>query len=999
MIVLHASFCEDRLLLWREPEEGKAALPAAVAELGAGFKPAQRAAGEAVAWLPMSEGRPAPSTALLVGSDPPNDDCYLAPSIVSVLPLDAQQTIDLLAACAGKRMAAPGILIGEDLAYWTASLSFAAGLVTRGQFLPGLKSENGGHAARWMPVFIGADAARLHALAKAMPPAARALTWETSGEEPPVVAAEPLVAAFTGFVADGLVRSSAAPAKPRALESIHDRWLEALTSAAGSIKGSAAELNALADQLSQWQRPIRISTRAPFRLCFRLEEPDDERAPWRVQYLLQGAKDPSLILPAAEAWKPRRSALAALGGDASAVREHLLASLGQAAGICPHIERSLKETAPDGYGTDAAGAHQFLRETAGALEQSGFGVMLPAWWTRGGAAVRLKARARVNSPAMAGASGLSLDALVQFDWELALGEEKISRAELAALARLKAPLVKLRGQWVEANTAEIQAALEFLKKNGAGQATVRDIVRMAIGAAEQTGPLEVDGVTATGWVGDLLGQLESRAPFEELPQPEGLMGTLRPYQRRGYSWLDFLKRLGLGACLADDMGLGKTVQTLALIQRDRAAGETRPALLVCPTSVVGNWQKEAARFTPELPVLVHHGVGRNRGPAFVSEALRHAIVLSSYALLHRDQEILRQVDWAGVILDEAQNIKNPETKQARAARSFKCGYRVALTGTPVENNVGDLWSLIEFLNPGFLGSHSAFRKRFFLPIQVYSDHGAAERLRRITGPFVLRRLKTDKSVIADLPDKLEMKVFCNLTREQASLYEAAVRDAQAAIESAEGIGRRGLVLATLMKLKQVCNHPAQFLKDNSAIPGRSGKLARLGEMLEEALEVGDRSLIFTQFTEMGEILHRHLQETFGIEVLFLHGGTPKKRRDGIVERFGREDGPRIFLLSLKAGGTGLNLTSASHVFHFDRWWNPAVENQATDRAFRIGQTRNVQVHKFVCAGTLEEKIDEMIERKKDVAGRVIGAGEGWLTELSNAELRNLFALRKDAIGE
>jgi SNF2 family DNA or RNA helicase len=367
--------------------------------------------------------------------------------------------------------------------------------------------------------------------------------------------------------------------------------------------------------------------------------------------------------------------------------------------------------------------------------------------------------------------------------------------------------------------------------------------------------------------------------------------------------------------------------------------------------------------------------------------------------LHRDLEVLQGVPWAGVILDEAQNIKNPETKQARAARSLRCDYRIALTGTPVENNVGDLWSLMEFLNPGFLGSQSGFKKRFFLPIQIYGDPQAAERLRRVTSPFILRRLKTDKTIIADLPEKLEMKVYCTLTREQASLYAAVVKDAEEALQAAEGIGRKGLVLATLSKLKQVCNHPAQLLKDGSAIGGRSGKLARLTEMLEETLEVGDRSLIFTQFREMGELIHRHLRETLGVELFFLHGGTPKRQRDGMVERFGKDDGPRLFLLSLKAGGVGLNLMRANHVFHFDRWWNPAVEDQATDRVFRIGQTKNVQVHKFLCAGTLEEKIDEMIERKKSVAGQVVGTGEGWLTELSNAELKNLFALRKEAVGE
>jgi len=448
------------------------------------------------------------------------------------------------------------------------------------------------------------------------------------------------------------------------------------------------------------------------------------------------------------------------------------------------------------------------------------------------------------------------------------------------------------------------------------------------------------------------------------------------------------------------MGLGKTIQTLALIQRDQEAGGKRPVLLVCPTSVVNNWRKEAARFTPDLPVMVHHGAGRRSGAAFGKEALKQAIVVSSYALVHRDIESLQKVDWAGVVLDEAQNVKNPETKQARAARALSSGYRVALTGTPVENNVGDLWSIMEFLNPGFLGARTGFKQNFFIPIQAGHDPEAAKRLKRITGPFILRRLKTDKSIISDLPEKQEMKVFCTLTREQATLYAAVLNEAEKTLGSAEGIERKGVILGTLSKLKQVCNHPAQFLGDNSSVPGRSGKLARLTEMLEEIVEVGDRALVFSQFAGMGGILQRHLQETFGREVLFLHGGSPKKKRDLMVERFQADGaGPPIFILSLKAGGTGLNLTSANHVFHFDRWWNPAVENQATDRAFRIGQRRNVQVHKFICAGTLEDKIDEMIERKKQVAEKVVGTGEGWLTEMSNEELKEIFALRKEAVAE
>ena len=494
--------------------------------------------------------------------------------------------------------------------------------------------------------------------------------------------------------------------------------------------------------------------------------------------------------------------------------------------------------------------------------------------------------------------------------------------------------------------------------------------------------------------------MEGHTPFQEAPPPEGLHATLRPYQVRGYSWLAFLRSWGLGACLADDMGLGKTIQTLSLILRDWRAGIDRPILLLCPTSVIGNWQKEAARFTPELPVLVHHGVTRIKGESFARNASQHAIVVSSYALLHRDFEHLKEIPWAGIVLDEAQNIKNPETKQAMAARALNAEYRIALTGTPVENNVGDLWSIMEFLNPRLLGTRADFKRNFYLPIQTGRDQQASAQLKRITEPFILRRLKTDKSIISDLPKKLEMKVFCTLTKEQASLYAAVVKESMEAIESAEGIKRKGVVLATLSRLKQVCNHPAQFLRDNSPLPGRSGKLARLTEMIEEALSVGDRVLIFSQFAEMGAILKKHLQETFGREALFLHGGIPKKQRDHMVDRFQDEaDGPPLFILSLKAGGTGLNLTRANHVFHFDRWWNPAVENQATDRAFRLGQKKNVQVHKFVCAGTLEERIDEMIEQKKEVAAGVVGSGEAWLTQLSTAQLRNLFTLQKTAVAE
>ncbi len=1087
MLILQAGFENEQLLVWGESpclsrssavpatnrgngrktkalannatlspwDAGTERLLAAVEQELPGLSPSdvgrvKVAPGPRLAWLPTWQDWPVPSTPLLAQPPPPAATVKLAAWTVHVQPLSCEQAVQFLCGCINRDTLQPGVIVGKSLAFWAQALRFAGSLVAREQFLPDLTNEpNESFRARWQPVYLGTDRQKLSRLAQAMPAACRALSPSDVGrgasEEAPDLPASRLLTAFLDSMVDTLVRSSVAPdeaavlltrksRKPAAgFESIHDQWLHGLRASSGALQVAVADAKKLGEQVEDWRRPVLVSTAAPFRLCFRLEEPEEETeqraeavesrgadaatlarqktrsAPWHLRYLLQAADDPSLLVPATEAWTARGRKSDIFKRASFDVREYLLSSLGQAAGLCPAIETSLKTASPPGMDLDAQGAYSFLAEKSWLLEQAGFGVFLPAWWSRKGTKVRLSARAVVKSPKMQGGSGLSLDEIVTFDWQVALGDEVLTREELELLAKLKAPLVKVRGQWVQLTSAEIKAALDFWKKKSTTsttQASVRDIVHMALGGAKTPGDLAFAGVTASGWIKDFLSQLEDRSGFELFPAPEGFHGELRPYQVRGYSWLGFLRRWGLGACLADDMGLGKTVQALALIRRDWQADSERPTLLACPMSVVGNWHKEAARFTPDLPVLVHHGLDRKKGPEFRREVEKSALVLTSYALLHRDFDLFQEVPWAGVILDEAQNIKNPETKQARAARALKADYRMALTGTPVENHVGDLWSIMEFLNPGFLGSQAEFKRSFFVPIQAGQDPEATRRLQRLTSPFVLRRLKTDKSIIADLPDKLEMKVFCTLTKEQASLYQAVVEEASKSLQdTGDGIQRKGVILATLSKLKQVCNHPAQFLGDNSSLPDRSGKLARLTEMLEEIHEIGDRALVFSQFSEMGELLKRHLEETFGREVLFLHGGTTKKQRDHMVERFQKQaelpvtDGPRVFLLSLKAGGTGLNLTAANHVFHFDRWWNPAVENQATDRAFRIGQTRNVQVHKFLCVGTLEEKIDEMIERKQEIAKKVVGTGEGWLTEMSNEQLKELFALRGEALGE
>jgi SNF2 family DNA or RNA helicase len=446
------------------------------------------------------------------------------------------------------------------------------------------------------------------------------------------------------------------------------------------------------------------------------------------------------------------------------------------------------------------------------------------------------------------------------------------------------------------------------------------------------------------------------------------------------------------------MGLGKTVQAIAFLFSRRASepGDPRPSLIVCPTSVVGNWERELARFAPTLPVVRHHGTGRARSRDAL-EGTPQAVVVTTYGMLRRDRALLGEIDWAVAVLDEAQNVKNPSSQQAQAARAVTASHRFALTGTPVENRLAELWSILEFCLPGYLGPLEAFRRRFAVPIERYRDDEAADRLRRLVRPFILRRLKSDPAVAADLPAKQEMSVVCTLTKEQATLYRAAVEETMAKIERSEGIERRGLILVLLTALKQICNHPAQYLHEPGPLPGRSGKLARLTEMLDETLASGDRALVFTQFRQMGDRLVTHLEDVLGIEPLFLHGGVPRLARDEMVRRFQEEPrAPGVFVLSLRAGGTGLNLTRATRVFHFDRWWNPAVEDQATDRAYRIGQTRPVQVHRLLTRGTIEEKVAELLTRKRALADAVLGRGEAALTELNDDELRDLVTLRPGA---
>jgi hypothetical protein len=608
-------------------------------------------------------------------------------------------------------------------------------------------------------------------------------------------------------------------------------------------------------------------------------------------------------------------------------------------------------------------------------------------------------RAAVQSPDIPGTGRLAATALVQ--WKVVVDDTPVDPDVLARAAADGATLIEVGGRWVQLDRAEARRALANLAehRDQHGELSALQLLELA---AELERELEAAGVDpagessngandliqATGWAADLLAGLPDAGIAEGVVPPE-FTATLRPYQRRGLGWLQFLRSLGLGGCLADDMGLGKTPTTLAHL-----AGVPGPHLVVCPLSVVRNWEAEASRFVPLMRVMVHHGTGRYDHAAFVQAVASHDLVITTYQVGAKDLEALQAVPWSTLVLDEAQAVKNPDTRTARAMRAVPAQQRIALTGTPVENRLSELWSIFHVVTPGLLGNAAQFRARYAIPIEKQRDAAATAALRTLTAPFLLRRTKADKSLVPDLPDKVEQVAWAPLTREQAHMYQAVVDSLLEDAQQATGMKRRGLVLAALTRLKQICNHPAHALGDGSKLAGRSGKLHRFDELVTDLLDAGEQALVFTQFREMGMLLQQHLHERFGQQVPFLHGGVQRHARDRMVEAFqaGTATSP-LLLVSLRAGGTGLNLTAASQVVHYDRWWNPAVEDQATDRAWRIGQSRTVFVHKLVCEGTVEERIDALIDDKRKLADAVVGAGgEAWLSELSTDQLHDLVVL-------
>jgi superfamily II DNA or RNA helicase len=938
-----------------------------------------------------------------------------------------------------------GVRIGDSLRFWGRAAALVLEWMADGHYIPAVQIRNGVAAAVWDGLTDEAEARyRLTALASEAP---SDCSFVYTADDDMVSAADVpadrpdeamyRLEHFVNRIIDWFIRSVVGEEdiahvmkslNPRYIAPLtpSERWLHSLLSPSEQ-EGSAA-LEWIADEAAEWRASIvdRLND-AACRVCFRLEEPETGGEPadevWTLRFFLQASGEPQLLVPADAVWACPDQTLDFRGYRFTRPQERLLRDLWSAARWFPPLRESLRQMCPLECRLTVHEAYLFLSESAAPLKENGFGVIAPAWWRRPESQAGLKLHLRTaDMSARAGESPqqdvtpgmFGFDAVVAYDWEIALGEHTLTREQFEQLVARQIPLVRFRGQWFELAPRRAESIAKLMERDNGRNVTLAEAVQLALSVPAEGGgaiplanqrlPLPLKQVAADGDFGAVLDFLRGGQSVPERKQPEQLRGVLRPYQAKGFAWLLEMRNRRLGACLADDMGLGKTIQWIAYMLHLKHAGELRgAALLICPTSVISNWQKELQRFALSLNVWLHYGPGRLTGPALAEKAADCDIVLTSYATARRDIGHLSAIPWDAVTLDEAQNIKNALAKQSRSIRKLTARHRIALTGTPLENRLTELWSLFDFLNPGYLGSREQFRSRFALPIERSGDERRAEQLQRIIQPFVMRRVKTDQTIIRDLPEKLEMKVYCPLTKEQAALYEAYVRDALAEVErasrSASGsMRRKGAILAALTRLKQICNDPAHFLGEARLSPGRSGKLLRLEEMLKQIVERGERALLFTQYARMAELLQPYLEQSIGREALLLHGKVPKAKRDEMFARFQEQpDGPPLFVISLKTGGFGLNLTRANHVFHFDRWWNPAVENQATDRAYRIGQKRNVHVYKFISAGTLEERIDQLMENKQMLATSVIGNGEDWLTELSADDLREILALRKEIL--
>ncbi|WP_420717216.1 DEAD/DEAH box helicase [Streptomyces sp. H27-G5] len=961
-------------------ESGRERLLARLAGLAAGeavFLPADPPRLGRVAFWTSSGGLPD------LGVEPeeltvvrPHGSSVRRARVVAVL-LPVEQALPLLTRCRALGVDGSGPASADracsSTVFWGAASVLALGLLARGRVLPGVSAE-GFDAWRVGPL-DAEDHERLGLLAAAMPPGARAVA--VPGLSPLALpAAEPLLRAFLDAVADSLTR-------PPAARHVSD--------------GAAFAVRAPQSVPEQrgWAAEVAAGRDAGLAVSLRLELGRADS--FRAVVQLVSLADPTVLADAADVWSGRAMAPELFGPQAQV---DTLLTLRRAARAWPPAGRLLDAATPTGLDLSDEEAQALLGAAAESLSAAGVAVHWPKELVRELTADGVLEPARRKGTQSAAESFLSSGGLLDFRWRVALGDQELTEEELERLVQAHRPIVRLRDQWVVVDP-ELVRRLRRAAQSQTPSLTAID----ALGAA-LTGSVEVDGEQVQVTAGGALEELRSKIADPEADTttgtgavrkppgpPKELAATLRDYQVRGLNWLHRMTSLGLGGCLADDMGLGKTVTLIALhLRRQERKATAGPTLVVCPASLLGNWEREIERFAPTAPVRRFHGPGRDLEG--LGGGAKGGFVLTTYGTMRRDAERLARQPWGLLVADEAQHVKNPHAHTAQALRTIPSLGRVALTGTPVENNLSELWSLLDWTTPGLLGSLASFRDRYAKAVEGDRDEQAAARLAALVRPFLLRRRKSDPGIAPELPPKTETEQPVSLTKEQVSLYEALVRELMAEIEEKQGIARRGLVMKLLTGLKQVCNHPAQFLKEpaDAKLPGRSGKLELLDELLDTVLAEDGSALVFTQYVAMGRLIERHLADR-GVETLFLHGGTTVKRREEMVDAFQAGE-KKVFLLSLKAAGTGLNLTRAGHVIHYDRWWNPAVEDQATDRAYRIGQTQPVQVHKLIAEGTVEDRVAEMLRQKRELADSVLGSGETAFSELSDSELAELVTLRK-----
>jgi superfamily II DNA or RNA helicase len=847
-------------------------------------------------------------------------------------------------------------------AFWGGASLVALQLVARGKLLPGVSAA--GHDAWRIGPLEPEDITRVLQLAESMPASARALPLPPSDgpRSSPAVAdevrlpvPEELLREFLDAVADGMPRSPAAA-------KVHRTNL------------FAAAAPQRAERLRTWADEASVGLDAGVRISLRIELSETQTFAAAVQ--LHSLKDPTLVADASDVWSHD------LPGFGPRARIDATLAIRRAARVWPPLGSLLDAAVPDRMELADEDVAGLLAGSAQRLVAAGIDVHWPRSLGRS-----LTARAAITSadgPPSDLPGLFQGDKTLDFSWQVAIGDDPLTEEELDRLAEAARPLVRLRDQWMLIDPEVARKARERILK----PVTAID----ALGAA-LTGSTEVDGrqvtITPAKWLDDLRTPIADPDRADEpINAPPGLQATLRDYQLRGLRWLSRMTSLGLGGCLADDMGLGKTITLIALhLHRQQSRGTAGPTLVVCPASLLGNWEREVRRFAPGTAVRRFHGTSRSLDEA------QDGFVLTTYGTLRRDAVRLAGHPWALVVADEAQHVKNPSSGTAKALRTVPAKARVALTGTPVENNLSELWAILDWTTPGLLGRLGAFRSRWATPIEADKDEEVAARLAKLVRPFLLRRKKSDPGIAPELPAKTETDQPVGLTREQVLLYEATVRELMEQVRSSDRMARRGLIVKLLTGLKQICNHPAQYLKEpaDTRLAGRSGKLELLDELLATILAEDGAVLVFTQYVAMARLLERHLEDR-GIPTQLLHGGTPVAHREQLVDRFQAGE-VRVFLLSLKAAGTGLNLTRADHVVHYDRWWNPAVEDQATDRAYRIGQTRPVQVHRLIAEGTIEDRIAALLGTKRELADAVLSGGEAALTELSDAELSDLVELR------